>query len=300
MKNAAASLTSMTGFARHAGAWRDVSWTWEIKSVNGKALDVRIRVPAGYEALEISARALATQALKRGNVQVGLTLQVSSTTTTLRVNEAVLEDVVRIAERLRDRLGSAPIQAENLLALRGVLDQGETNLSEADSWDRDRAMLASFDLAVQQLVAARNEEGARLTVVIDDQLQRVAALVEAARENPSRSVEAVRLRLAEQVKRLVEQADTFDPQRLHQEAIVLATRADIQEELDRLSAHVAAAKVLMQAREPVGRKFDFLAQEFNREANTLCSKSADVQLTAIGLDLKTVIDQLREQIQNIE
>jgi uncharacterized protein (TIGR00255 family) len=153
---------------------------------------------------------------------------------------------------------------------------------------------------VKHLVEARNAEGARLTVVIEDQLRRIASLVQAARDNPSRSVEAVRARLAEQVNRIVEQSDTFDPQRLHQEAIILATRADIQEELDRLDAHVAAATELMKAVEPVGRKFDFLAQEFNREANTLCSKSADVALTAIGLDLKTVIDQLREQIQNIE
>jgi uncharacterized protein (TIGR00255 family) len=300
MAKTSTALTSMTGFARSTGQWRDVTWTWEIKSVNGKALDVRIRVPSGYEALEIPARAVALQRLKRGNVQVGLTMQVASSTTTLRVNEAVLEEIVRMAETLRDRLGSAPIQAENLLGLRGVLDQGETNLSEEDSVARDQVMLKSFEVAVIHLVEARNAEGARLTVVIEDQLQRIASLVQAARDNPSRSVEAVRARLAEQVNRIVEQSDTFDPQRLHQEAIILATRADIQEELDRLDAHVAAATELMKAAEPVGRKFDFLAQEFNREANTLCSKSADVALTAIGLDLKTVIDQLREQIQNIE
>jgi uncharacterized protein (TIGR00255 family) len=300
MAKTSTALTSMTGFARSTGQWRDVTWTWEIKSVNGKALDVRIRVPSGYEALEIPARALALQKLKRGNVQVGLTMQVASSTTTLRVNEAVLEEILRMAETLRDRLGSAPIQAENLLGLRGVLDQGETNLSEEDSVARDLVMLKSFEVAVKHLVEARNAEGARLTVVIEDQLRRIASLVQAARDNPSRSVEAVRARLAEQVNRIVEQSDTFDPQRLHQEAIILATRADIQEELDRLDAHVAAATELMKAGEPVGRKFDFLAQEFNREANTLCSKSADVALTAIGLDLKTVIDQLREQIQNIE
>jgi uncharacterized protein (TIGR00255 family) len=300
MAKTSTALTSMTGFARSTGQWRDATWTWEIKSVNGKALDVRIRVPSGYEALEIPARALALQRLKRGNVQVGLTMQVASSTTTLRVNEAVLEEIVRMAETLRDRLGSAPIQAENLLGLRGVLDQGETNLSEEDSVARDLVMLKSFEVAVKHLVEARNAEGARLTVVIEDQLRRIASLVKAARDNPSRSVEAVRARLAEQVNRIVEQSDTFDLQRLHQEAIILATRADIQEELDRLDAHVAAATELMKAVEPVGRKFDFLAQEFNREANTLCSKSADVALTAIGLDLKTVIDQLREQIQNIE
>lgn len=294
------SLTSMTGFARTTSAWRDVVWVWELKSVNGKALDLRFRMPAGFDAVESGARVLAAAHVKRGNVQIGLSVQGAADSGALKINTVLLEQLVGVAENLRDRLGSAPIQAENLLSLRGVLEADEPSLSEDDLKERDAAVLASFEVAVKALAQSRKEEGGRLSQVLHAQLARIAELTEAARANPSRSVEAIRQRLSDQVARLLEQSDAFDPQRLHQEAVMLATRADIQEELDRLTSHVAAAQVLMNAREPVGRKFDFLTQEFNREANTLCSKASDPTLTSTGLDLKTTIDQLREQVQNIE
>jgi uncharacterized protein (TIGR00255 family) len=294
------SLTSMTGFARATGQWRDVAWVWELKSVNGKTLDLRFRLPPGFDGIEVAARAFASTALKRGNVQINLAVQSNVAEGDLSINEAMLEKLVVVAEVLRDRLGSAPIQAENLLGLRGVLESSEHALSEEDTKQRDAAVAASFEQGVKSLVSARQAEGERLSSVIAAQLTRIAGLTEAARINPSRGVEAIRKRLQEQVARLVEQSDALDPQRLHQEAILLATRADIQEELDRLQSHIAAANALMAAKEPVGRKFDFLTQEFNREANTLCSKANDASLTSIGLDLKTVIDQLREQVQNIE
>jgi uncharacterized protein (TIGR00255 family) len=290
----------MTGFARISGRWREISWVWELKSVNGKALDLRFRLPAGFDAVEAAARGVAMATLKRGNLQINLAVTSSSTTADLKVNTALLEQLVATAEALRDRLGSAPIQAENMLALRGVLESEEHTLSEDDTKLRDAAILASFNVAVEELVKSRQAEGARLTAVLASQLQRIAELTEAARVNPARSVEAIRKRVSEQVTRLLDQSESFDPQRLHQEAIALATRADIQEELDRLSSHITAAQKLMATQEPVGRKFDFLTQEFNREANTLCSKANDASLTEIGLDLKTVIDQLREQVQNIE
>jgi uncharacterized protein (TIGR00255 family) len=294
------TLTSMTGFARCTGAWRDLTWVWEIKSVNGKALDLRFRVPSGYDAVENAARTLAAAFVKRGNLQINLSVQGGGADGGLKINTALLDQLVSVAEALRDRMGSAPIQAENLLALRGVLEADEAVLSEEDSKDRDAAVLYSFEVAVAELAQSRRDEGARLSVVVAAQLARIAELTAAARANPSRTVEAIRLRLSEQVARLLEQSDSFDPQRLHQEAMMLATRADIQEELDRLASHILAAQKLMQATEPVGRKFDFLTQEFNREANTLCSKANDPSLTMIGLDLKTTIDQLREQVQNIE
>jgi uncharacterized protein (TIGR00255 family) len=290
----------MTGFASSSGQWRDTSWVWELKSVNGKALDLRFRLPAGFDAVESAARGFAATVLKRGNLQINLAVTSSSTTADLKINTALLERLVATAEALRDRLGSAPIQAENMLALRGVIESEEHMLSEDDTKLRDAAILASFKIAVDELAKSRQAEGARLTAVLSSQLQRIAELTEAARENPARSVEAIRQRVSEQVTRLLDQSESFDPQRLHQEAVVLATRADIQEELDRLSSHIAAAQKLMATQEPVGRKFDFLTQEFNREANTLCSKANDASLTEIGLDLKTVIDQLREQVQNIE
>lgn len=300
MTKSLSTLTSMTGFSRTTGTWRDLSWVWEIKSVNGKALDLRFRLPAGYDAVENAARALAAPHVKRGNLQINLAVQGGAASNSLRINTVLLDQLVAVAESLRDRMGSAPIQAENLLALRGVLEADEAVLSEEDTKERDAAVLVSFETAVSALAQSRRDEGARLAAVLGSQLSRIAELTDAARANPSRSVDAIRQRMAEQVARLLEQSDIFDPQRLHQEAIVMATRADIQEELDRLASHLAAAHVLMGAREPVGRKFDFLTQEFNREANTLCSKANDPSLTNIGLDLKTTIDQLREQVQNIE
>jgi uncharacterized protein (TIGR00255 family) len=294
------AFNSMTGFARATGGWRDLTWAWELKSVNGKQLDLRFRVPAGFEAVETSARSFASGQLKRGNVQINLTLQSATAASDLKINTVLLEQLVVAAETLRDRLGSAPIQAENLLALRGVLDASEASLTDDEAKDRDVGVNASFEKAVKDLVATRKAEGGRLSAVIAAQLQRIEDLCLAAAANPSRSVEAIRQRIGEQVARLLDQSDTFDPQRLHQEAILLSTRADIQEELDRLASHIVAARGLLTSAEPVGRKFDFLAQEFNREANTLCSKANDAALTMIGLDLKTVIDQLREQVQNIE
>jgi uncharacterized protein (TIGR00255 family) len=300
MTKRAPTLTSMTGFARTTGAWRDLTWVWEIKSVNGKALDLRFRLPPGFDGVESSARVLAAAHVKRGNLQINLAVQTATGLTGLKINAALLEQLVVVAENLRDRLGSAPIQAENLLSLRGVLEAEEPLLPEEDARERDAHVLASFETTIIALAQSRKDEGERLRAVLDGQLSRIAELTAAARDNPSRSVDAIRQRLADQVARLLEQSDSFDAQRLHQEAMLLATRADIQEELDRLASHMMAAHALMHMREPVGRKFDFLTQEFNREANTLCSKANDPSLTSIGLDLKTVIDQLREQVQNIE
>lgn len=290
----------MTGFARVGGSWQDLSWVWELKSVNGKALDLRFRLPPGYDAVETPARAAAAAKLKRGNLQINLSVQSTGSANALKINHALLEQVVAVAETLRDRLGSAPIQAENLLALRGVLESDEPVLAEEQIKERDAVLLASFNRALDELAKARTAEGERLTAVLQAQLQRIADLTDQARANPARSVEAIRQKLSDQVARLLQQSESFDPQRLHQEAILLATRADIQEELDRLASHIVAARALLASSEPVGRKFDFLAQEFNREANTLCSKANEPSLTTIGLDLKTVIDQMREQVQNIE
>ena len=294
------TVCSMTGYARAAGARDGLSWQWDVKSVNGKALDVRCRLPVGYEALETGVRSTAQQALRRGSLQVALSVSGSTAPETVRLNEDVLRRLVEAGEALRDRIGGEPLRADLLLSIRGVLEVVPAVEDEAESEARNGAMLASFAEAVTSLVAARRAEGTKLCDLVTSQIDRIAQLVGAARAHPSRSVEAVRQRLADQVARLLDANASFDPERLHQEAVLLATRNDIQEELDRLDAHVDAARALLTSGEAIGRKFDFLAQEFNREANTLCSKSADRSLTAIGLDLKTVIDQMREQIQNIE
>ena len=294
------AISSMTGYARAAGTHDGLHWQWEIKSVNGKALDLRCRLPTGMEALEPALRAAAAQAIRRGNLQVGLTVSGTVKAEEVRINGAVLEQVIAAGEALRSRIGGEPLRADQLLTLRGVLDVVAPEEDEAATEQRHAAILESFRAALEALVKSRREEGARLAAVLGAQLARIETLVTAARDNPARSVDAIKARLADQVARLMETGADFDPDRLHQEAVMIATRADIQEELDRLASHIEAAGHLMRSGDAIGRKFDFLAQEFNREANTLCSKAIDKSLTAIGLDLKTVIDQMREQVQNIE
>ena len=294
------TLSSMTGFGQGSGEKSGLHWQWEIKSVNGKALDIRCRLPPGFEALEAVARTTLSQHIKRGNLQVSLTTTGATTLETVIVNEAVLEQVVAIAERLRDRIGGVPLSAEALMGLRGVLEVVQPSQSESDIEARLADVTASLGKAALALNVSRREEGKRLAAVINAQLEKIENLTIAARDCPARSTEAIRTRLKEQVARLLDTGANFDPDRLHQEAVMIATRADIQEEIDRLFAHIEAARALIASPEPAGRKFDFLAQEFNREANTLCSKALDKTLTAIGLEMKTTIDQMREQVQNIE
>lgn len=294
------SLSSMTGYARASAALDGLHWQWDIKSVNGKGLDVRCRLPPGFETLDLPVREIAQKHLKRGNVQIGFTADRGGAEQTLAVNEAALEQVVVLAEKLRERLGGAPPQIESLLALRGIIDVASPVEDDAQTARRDKAILKSAEEAFQALAVMRKAEGAKLAAILGQHLDRIEKLVIAARDNPARTVEAIRARLGEQVSRLMETNSSFDRDRLHQEAVLLATRADIVEEIDRLFAHIEAARKLLQSKEPAGRQLDFLAQEFNREANTLCSKASDKSLTAIGLELKTVIDQMREQVQNIE
>lgn len=294
------TISSMTGFARASGATADQTWQWELKSVNGKALDLRLRLPNGLDHLEAELRQRLAHSIKRGNIQASLQITDVNTGETIAVNRAVLRQLSAIAEDLRKELGSPPIKAENLLALRGVIEPSQNIQSESQMAMRDAAALHGFDEAVRGLVQARQEEGMRLLVLLRQQLQRVFELAQAARNNPARQPEVIRQRLVDQIAKLIGASTGLEPDRLHQEAILIATRIDIQEELDRLDSHLEAAADLLNSAEPIGRKFDFLTQEFNREANTLCSKANDRSLTAIGLDLKTIIDQMREQVQNIE
>ena len=293
-------LSSMTGFARASGEHQGLFWQWEIKSVNGKALDVRLRLPQGFEALETPVRAALANAFRRGNLQVSLSVSGQLARETVRLNQDILDRLVSAGEALRERIGGEALRADVLLSIKGVVGGTSVPEDEAQIERRHAAMLKSFAEALAALAVARREEGERLQIIITQQVNRIAELSEAARANPSRSAEAIRARLAEQVARILETGAALDPDRLHQEAVIAATRADIQEELDRLSSHVEAAHALLASSDAIGRKFDFLAQEFNREANTLCSKAADRSLTLIGLDLKTGIDQMREQVQNIE
>jgi uncharacterized protein (TIGR00255 family) len=293
-------LHSMTGFARADGsgsAWR---WTWELRSVNGKGLDVRLRLPPGLEALELQARERVTAQVARGNVQATLTAQQEGGAARIRINEDVLADVIAAMDELRSRMDVQPPTVDGILSMRGVVENGEAEPDEATRRALVEAMLADLDEALVDLVAARAREGKALATILSGRIDELEKLVSAAESSPARQPEAIRTKLAEQVAALLGAAPALDADRLHQEAVLLATRADIREELDRLTAHIAAARELLAAAAPVGRRFDFLAQEFNREVNTLCAKSNDRGLTAIGLDMKAVVDQLREQVQNVE
>jgi len=294
------TLMSMTGFARTESARGELRWFWEVKSVNGRGIDLRLRLPPGYERLEARLRRLLNERLSRGSVQASLQVQSDLSVAQARVNLAVLEQMLAVAEDLRGRIEASPPRLDGLLALKGVVELVEPRQDEAEAAACLAAMEASFDAALDALVSARAEEGARIGQVLAAQLDSMARLAADAAASPARRPEAVRERLAVSVRRLIEASDQLDPDRLHQEAVLLAAKADVQEELDRLDAHVAAARELLKAEGAVGRKLEFLAQELNRETNTLCAKAADAALSTIGLELKSLVDQFREQVQNIE
>lgn len=293
-------LKSMTGFARCDGARGTTRWHWEVRSVNGRGLDMRLRLPLGYEALEPRLREVVARHVVRGSVSVSLNVQRDAGLSEIRLNEQALASVLAAIERVRTSGSFDRPRPEGILALRGVLEVTEASESEEEIERRSAEMLATFETAVKALVKARTEEGARLAAVLTDQVSGVERIAAAVSVAPGRSPEAIRARLVEQVRRVVEAHAAIDADRLHQEAALVATRIDVEEELKRLQAHVAQARDLIASAEPVGRKLDFLTQEFNREANTLCSKANDVETTRLGLDLKAVIDQMREQVQNIE
>ena len=293
------ALKSMTGFARADGHHGQASFSWEARSVNGRNLDLRFRLPSGLDGLEIKARALCQERLSRGNCTINLSVKRDAGEMEIRLNEAALQQAVALGERARSITNMAPPQLDTLLALRGVVEVAESEESDEARAEFSEVLMAGLATALEGLVEARRQEGARLADVIGNQLKEIAALVEKCANAAGRQPDLLKARLAEQLGRLMDGA-ALDPDRLHQEAVLLAAKADIQEELDRLRAHLAAAQELLAAGAPVGRKFDFLSQEFNREANTICSKAADIEISRIGVELKTVIDQLREQIQNIE
>ncbi len=293
-------VSSMTGFARHEGGDGTLSWAWELKSVNGKNLDLRIRVPSGYEALEVAARATAQAQLTRGNLQLSLTVNRGQVPVKLQVNRELLDQLLGLVRELEAEVQAAPPRLDGLLAVRGVLESVEEEETKEQMDVRIAAMEEDLVLALEALTAMRRAEGQRLKVMADGHLAEIERLTAAAGETAAARPEALRARLKAQVEELLEAAPALPEERLAQEAAVLAAKADVREELDRLNAHVAAAHDLLAEGKAIGRRLDFLCQELNREANTLCSKSQDVALTRIGLDLKAVVDQLREQVQNIE
>jgi uncharacterized protein (TIGR00255 family) len=293
-------LSSMTGFARGHGVSGPYAWAWEVKSVNGKGLDVRLRLPPGWDAIEAPVRARAAERLARGSLQATLTVERSGVVPVVRINAPVLDAILTTLRELAPRIEASPPSLDGLLSLKGVMDVSELAENEDERRKAEAAAIAGFAEAIASLSEMRQREGAALVRILKSRLDEIAALVGRAENAPGRRAEAIRGRLAEQVATLLAQSDRFDPDRLHQEAILLATKADVREELDRLTAHVAQARQLIDGGGAVGRRLDFLAQEFNREANTLCAKASDVELTNIGLELKAAVEQFREQVQNVE
>lgn len=294
------ALSSMTGFARaqdSLGPWR---FAWEIKTVNSKGLDLRLRTPPNFDAVEIKARAQIAGKIARGACFANLTAKRDDAAVETRINRAALDKLLKALDDVPLHAALRPASLDGLLAVRGIVEVVEPEDDEERRSALDAGILATLAEALDGLAASRLDEGAALAVVLTGRLNRIAELTARAERLPGRSAESLRARLAQQVAALLEQANGFDPQRLHQEAVLLAVKADIREELDRLAAHVASAHVLLAKGGPIGRRLDFLAQELSRETNTLCAKSNDPDLTAIGLELKIEVEQWREQVQNIE
>jgi len=291
-------VASMTGFARAQGEAPGISWVWEVKSVNGRAFDLRLRLAPGFDALEPPSRATLAQRFRRGNFSANLAVT-RTIPPALRVNREALSQLINLINELSGEIEAAPPRLDGLLALRGVVETVEDE-DEAVIELRQRAVLAGWTTALDQLAVARAEEGARIGALLRSQLDEMVALVAAAENCAAAQPAALRERLLTALAGLADLMPSMPEERIAQEVAVLAARSDIREEIERLRAHIEQAGELLQHGEAVGRRLDFLCQELNREANTLCSKSADIELTRIGLALKAVIEQFREQVQNIE
>jgi uncharacterized protein (TIGR00255 family) len=294
------SVSSMTGFARAAGSSGPWRWAFELKSVNAKGLDLRLRMPAPFDRVETEARARLAKALARGTCFGTLTAQREAAAIEARIDRSALESIAAAARDAAAKAGLAPPTMDGLLTLRGVVETVEAADDEASIAAACASALKSVDEAIAALAAARRTEGEALATLLSERLKSIGALAEAADANPARRPEAVRDRLAQMVEALIGSSRGLDENRLYQEAILLAAKADIREELDRLKTHVGAALTLIGEGGPIGRRLDFLAQELAREASTLCAKANDVSLTAQGLELRAQIEQFREQVQNVE
>jgi uncharacterized protein (TIGR00255 family) len=293
------ALSGMTGFARVEGAAPDWTWSVEARSVNGRNLEAKFRGPPGFDTLERVVREAAQARFQRGQITVGLQAKRTGSAVSVRINDEALQRYLALCEALVSAGKAAPPAADGLMALKGVIEATEDDDDPEARAAVEAAMAASLTAALDALKAARLEEGRALTPVLTGLIDRIDALVAQAEQEAVAQTAAIRERFSRRLAELV--GDTSDLQeRIVQEAAVLAVKADIREELDRLASHVAAARELVGQGGAAGRRLDFLLQEFMREANTLCSKSATTSLTATGLDLKAVIEQLREQIQNVE
>jgi uncharacterized protein (TIGR00255 family) len=294
------ALSSMTGFARSHGASGPYAFEWELKSVNAKGFDLRVRLPPGWDDLEAFAKKRAGEVLSRGTVYANLNVKRAGAGLSVRINEDVLASIVKVAGVLSGKIDAVAPSIDGLLAIKGVIEVVEPESNEAEDRAVKAAAMAAFELALGDLVEMRRREGVTLGQILVQRMDEIERLAKKAEAAPGRKPEAIRARLAEQIAVLLEASDRFDLDRLNQEAIMIAAKADIREELDRIASHVSQAREMIGKGGPIGRRLDFLAQEFNREVNTCCSKSNDLELTNTGLEMKNVVEQFREQVQNLE
>jgi uncharacterized protein (TIGR00255 family) len=294
------ALSSMTGFARSHGASGPYAFEWELKSVNAKGFDLRVRLPQGWDELDAHAKKRAGEVLSRGTVYANLNVKRANAASTVRINDDVLNAVVKVAHQLAGKIDAVAPSIDGLLSLKGVIEVVEPESNEDEDKAAKLAAAKAFDEALDNLLAMRRREGTSLGQILSQRLDEIEVLANKAEAAPGRKPEAVRARLSEQVAALLETTDRFDADRLSQEALLIAAKADIREELDRIASHLSQARELIGKGGPIGRRLDFLAQEFHREVNTTCSKSNDLELTNTGLEMKSVVEQFREQVQNLE
>jgi uncharacterized protein (TIGR00255 family) len=294
------ALSSMTGFARSHGASGPYTFEWELKSVNAKGFDLRMRLPPGWDELEAFAKKRAGEMLSRGTVYANLTVKRTGAASTIRINEEILASIVKVAGVLAGKIDAVAPSIDGLLGIKGVIEVVEPESSEDEDKAAKAAAAAAFDQALLDLVEMRQREGVTLGQILSQRMDELERLAQKAEAAPGRRPEAIKARLAEQIAALLETSDRFDPDRLNQEALLIAAKADIREELDRIASHVSQTREMIGKGGPIGRRLDFLAQEFNREVNTCCSKSNDLELTNTGLAMKNVVEQFREQVQNLE
>ena len=291
----------MTGFARTAGTHEEWTWSWELKSVNAKGLDVRTRLPMGFDGLEVATRGNLSKMFKRGSITAALTLQQSGGATRYQINRQHLDALIIEGKKIaRENPDFTPVTTDGLLSLRGVIEVEDDDAADQEPASLEKLLIESLNEAVVTLADTRVEEGARLAVVLTEFIDTLASLLDQVAKSAELQPDIIRERLKAQIADIVSDFDTLDPTRLEQEAAIIMTKADIREELDRFAAHIASVREMMDEGGAIGRRLDFLCQELNREANTICSKAHDTSVTRIGLDMKATVEQFREQVQNIE
>src|SRR6202161_4342430 len=294
------ALSSMTGFARSHGSSGPYAFEWELKSVNAKRFDMRMRLPPGWDELEAAAKKRAGELLSRGTVYANLNVKRANAGSIVRINEDVLASIVKVAGELAGRIDAVAPSIDGLLGIKGVIEVVDPESNEAEDKAAKAAAAASFEQALTELVEMRRREGVTLGQILIQRMDEIERLAKKAEAAPGRKPEAIKARLAEQIGALLGASEAFDFDRRNQAAIMIAGKAEIREELDRIASHISQAREMIGKGGPVGRRLDFLAQEFNREVNTCCSKSNDLEFTNTGLEIKNVVEQFREQVQNLE